>query len=37
MFWAARAVGRRMVARGAGKVINVGSMLGERPRPNTAA
>ena len=37
VFWAARAVGRRMVARGAGKVINVGSMLGERARPNTAA
>lgn len=36
VFFAARAVGRRMVARGAGKVINVGSALGERARANAA-
>jgi gluconate 5-dehydrogenase len=36
VFFAARAVGRRMVARGAGKLINVGSALGERARANAA-
>jgi len=36
VFFVARAVGRHMVARGTGKVINIGSGLGEVARPNAA-
>ncbi|MBD0270298.1 MAG: glucose 1-dehydrogenase [Acetobacteraceae bacterium] len=36
VFFVARAVGRRMAERGAGKIINIGSMLGLAARPGTA-
>ncbi|MBL6459053.1 SDR family oxidoreductase [Belnapia sp. T6] len=36
VFFMARAVGRRMVERRVGKIINIGSMLGLTARPGTA-
>jgi gluconate 5-dehydrogenase len=36
VFFVARAVGRRVVERGVGKIINVGSVLGFAARPGTA-